>query len=187
MTSVHGRESAPMAEAYNFAQFGTLVDIGGGNGSLLITILNQYPDLRGILYDLPGVIERSRENVERAGLADRCELVAGNFFESVPDAADAYLMRHIIHDWTDEQCGAILKNCHAAMSDESTLLIAESVIPEGPDPFFGKLLDLTMLLIPGGQERTRAEYDQLLSANGFHLTNVVPTATEVSFVEARKA
>lgn len=187
MTSVHGRESAPMARAYDFGRFKTLADVGGGNGSLLITILQHYPNLKGVLYDLPGVVERTRGNIADAGLSDRCEVVAGSFFESIPTGADAYLMRHIIHDWNDERCGAILKNFREAMTPEATLLIAESVIPTDGEPFFGKMLDLTMLLLPGGQERTEQEYRELLAANGFEMTGLVPTETEVSFVEARVA
>lgn len=187
MTSVHGRESGPMAKAYNFSQFETLADIGGGNGSLLIEILREHPGVNGILYDLPGVIERTRANIERAGMSERIELIPGNFFESIPAGADAYLMRHIIHDWSDEQCGTILGNVHQVLGPAGKLLIAESVIPDGDEPFFGKLLDLTMLLIPGGQERTEVEYRHLLQSNGFELTQVIPTASEVSFIEGIKA
>lgn len=187
MTSVHGRESRPMAKAYNFSQFETLADIGGGNGSLLIEILREHPGVNGILYDLPGVIDRTRANVEQAGMSDRIELIPGNFFESIPAGADAYLMRHIIHDWNDEQCGTILGNVRQVIGPDGKLLIAESVIPDGDEPFFGKLLDLTMLLLPGGQERTEEEYRHLLQTNGFDLTQVVPTASEVSFIEGIKA
>lgn len=187
MTSVHGRESLPMAQAYDFNRFGTIVDIGGGNGSLLSTILREHPGVQGIVFDLPSVVARTEASIAQSGLADRLTLQTGSFFESVPSGADCYLMRHIIHDWTDEECGVILKNCHAAMSDEATLLIAESVIPAGNEPFFGKLLDLTMLLLPGGKERTADEYRALLAANGFEMTGIIPTATEVSFVEARKS
>ena len=187
MTSVHGRESLPMAQAYDFSQFGSMVDIGGGNGSLLATILGEYETLTGAIYDLPSVINRTRESLGSLPAGDRIELLSGNFFETAPEGFDCYLMRHIIHDWTDEECGIILKNCHAAMPDDAKLLIAESVIPAGNEPFFGKLLDLTMMLIPGGKERTEDEYRALLAKNGFEMTQVVPTETEVSFVEAVKA
>jgi hypothetical protein len=187
MTSVHGRESLPMAQAYDFSRFESVVDIGGGNGSLLSTILKEHPGVQGIVYDLPGVIARTKETIAQSGVEERLALQSGNFFKSVPAGADCYLMRHIIHDWTDEECGVILKNCHDAMSDDATLLIGESVIPENDEPFFGKLLDLTMLLIPGGKERTAEEYRTLLADNGYEMTQIVPTATEVSFVEARKS
>ncbi|MBD3672593.1 MAG: methyltransferase [Planctomycetaceae bacterium] len=187
MTSVHGRESLPMAKAYDFSQFGSLVDIGGGNGSLLATILGEHGSVNGAIYDLPNVIKRTRESLASSPVADRIELISGSFFESAPEGYDCYLMRHIIHDWTDEECGIILQNCHAAMPDGAKLLVAESVIPPGNEPFFGKLLDLTMMLIPGGKERTEEEYRKLFAENGFTLTQVVPTETEVSFVEAVKA
>lgn len=187
MTSVHGRESLPMAKSYDFSQFDSMVDIGGGNGSLLATILGEHDSVNGAIYDLPAVIHRTRESLATSPVADRIELLSGNFFESAPEGFNCYLMRHIIHDWTDEECGVILQNCHAAMPDDAKLLIAESVIPPGNEPFFGKLLDLTMMLIPGGKERTEEEYRTLLAENGFKLTQVVPTDTEVSFVEAVKA
>lgn len=186
MTSVHGRESLPMATAYDFSQFKSLVDIGGGNGSLLSTILSEHESVNGSIYDLFSVINRTQQSISNSPVEDRIELLSGNFFEAIPAGFDCYLMRHIIHDWTDEECGIILQNCHAAMPDQAKLLIAESVIPTGNEPFFGKLLDITMMLIPGGKERTEEEYRTLLADNGFELTQVVPTRTEVSFVEAVK-
>ena len=139
--------------------------------------------MKGILFDLPHVIERARPNIEAAGLGDRCQLVSGDFFQSVPSGADAYAMRHIIHDWDDEKSLTILKNCHAVMSPGNKLLLVESVIPPGNDPFMGKFLDLTMMLIPGGKERTADEYRELYDNAGFDLVRIVPTSTEVSVVE----
>ncbi|MDX1565715.1 MAG: methyltransferase, partial [Phycisphaeraceae bacterium] len=124
--------------------------------------------------------------IESDGLSDRCELVSGSFFESIPQGADAYFMRHIIHDWDEAKCHTILGHCHRAMKADSKLLIVESVIPEGNEPFGGKFLDLVMLLITGGRERTEAEYRELLEQTGFELTRVVPTESEVSVVEAVK-
>jgi hypothetical protein len=186
MVGIHGRESDAIAGAYDFSGIGVVADIGGGNGSQLAGILRKHPSMRGILFDLPHVIERARGPIESAGLADRCTLVAGSFFDSVPAGADAYLMRHIIHDWDDEKCLTILRRCHLAMSPNAKLLIAESVIPPGNDPFGGMFLDLVMLLIPGGKERTADEYRTLLGTAGFDLTRIIPTGTEVSIVEARK-
>jgi len=123
---------------------------------------------------------------EAAGLAERCQVVGGNFFEAVPTGADAYLMRHIIHDWDDDKAAKILQNVHRAMSKEGRLLVVEGVIPSGNEPCFGKLLDLTMLVIPGGKERTEAEYRKLFEAGGFQLTRIVPTPAEVSVIEGRK-
>jgi O-methyltransferase domain/Dimerisation domain len=188
MVSVHGRETAAMIDAYDFSAFRSVTDVGGGNGSTLCGILSRHPALRGTLYDLPGVIERAAKSVSQAGLSERVDLVAGNFFESAPRGADAYLLRHIIHDWNDEQAIRILKNVHTAIGgkgarERGRLLVVESVIPPGNDPFFGKLLDLTMLVIPGGQERTEEEYRRLFGKAGFHLARIVPTASEVSVIE----
>ncbi|MFT5528209.1 MAG: ubiquinone/menaquinone biosynthesis C-methylase UbiE [Pirellulaceae bacterium] len=186
MVGIHGRESDVILDAYDFSDIGVLADIGGGNGSLICRILQKHTNLQGVLFDLPHVIERANDPIEAAGLSDRCELVAGNFFESVPAGADAYLMRHIIHDWDDEKSLTILRNCHRAMSSHSKLLVVESVIPAGNEPFGGKFLDLVMLLIPGGKERTEDEYRTLFADAGFELTRVVPTGTEVGVIEARK-
>jgi hypothetical protein len=186
MVSVHGRETQAMLDAYDFAGIQILADLGGGNGSLLTAVLRKYPKMRGILYDLPGVATRAKANIEAAGLADRCQVIGGSFFESAPGGADAYLMRHIIHDWNDEQCVRILRNIHRAMGNDGTLLLVESVIPPGNEPFFGKLLDLTMLVIPGGQERTQEEYAALYQTAGYQLKRIVPTQAEVSVIEGRK-
>ena len=142
--------------------------------------------MKGILFDLPHVIERAKERILASALLDRCQLVSGSFFDAVPEGADAYILRHIIHDWDEEKCLTILRNCHRAMSSASKLLVIESVIPPGNEPFFGKFVDLQMLLIPGGKERTENEYRALLARAGFELTRIVPTATEVSIVEGRK-
>ena len=131
--------------------------------------------------------ERARANVEVAGLAARCQVVGGSLFESVPPGADAYLLRHIIHDWDDEKATAILRNVHRAMGSGGKLLIVESVIPPGNEPSFGKLLDLAMLVIPGGEERTEEEYRRLYQAAGFRLTRIVPTQAEVRAIEGQKA
>ena len=186
MVSIHGRETLAMIEAYDFSRFGTLADLGGGNGSLLTAVLRKTPRLKGVLFDLPHVVERARPNLTAAGLAERCQCQAGSFFEIAPPGADVYLMRHIIHDWNDEQCLSILRNIHRAAPANANLLLIESVITPGNEPSFGKLLDLTMLVIPGGKERTEAEYRALLAAGGFELKRIVPTAAEVSVIEAAK-
>lgn len=186
MVGIHGRESGAIAEAYDFSGLQILADIGGGNGSQLTAILQRHPHLRGILFDLPHVIERARERLTSAGMLNRCELVSGSFFDSVPPGADAYLMRHIIHDWDETKCHTILQNCHRAMTAKSKLLVVESVIPSGNGPFGGKILDLVMLLIPGGQERTEDEYRSLFQQANFRLTRVLPTASEVSIIEAER-
>lgn len=184
MTSIHGRETDAIAEVYDFASVRVLADIGGGNGSTIRGILGRFPNLQGILFDLPGVIERGRPANDEAGFAQRCRLTAGSFFESVPEGADVYLLRHIIHDWDDEKAVAILRTVRRAMQPSARLLIVESVIPPGNEPSFGKLLDLTMLVVPGGVERTESEYRAILHEAGFDLARVVPTRAEVSVIEA---
>jgi hypothetical protein len=186
MVGIHGRESDLITKAYDFRQVKTVADLGGGNGSQLIQILQRDPHLQGILFDLPHVIERARQAIDAAKLIDRCQLVAGSFFESIPEGADLYLMRHIIHDWDDEKSLCILRNCHRAMTPSAKLHLIESVIPPGNAPFGGKLLDLVMLLIPGGKERTEVEYRQLLGKAKFQLERVIPTDSEISIVEASK-
>jgi hypothetical protein len=187
MTGVHGPETRAMLNAYSLSGVRTLVDVGGGNGSTLCGVLARYPGLKGVLFDRPDVVERARANLDAAGLADRCTTVGGSFFESVPPGGDAYLLRRVIHDWDDEQALAILRNCRKAMTASARLLVVESVIPPGNNPSFGKLLDLVMLVMPGGLERTEAEYRQLYRDAGFRLTRVVPTDHEVSVIEGAPA
>lgn len=187
MTAIHGRETAATIAAYDFSQYSHLVDVGGGNGSQLVEILRACPSLRGTVFDLPNVVERTRRLIDEAGLARRCDAVGGSFFEEVPAGADGYVLRHIIHDWNDEQSLQILRTVRNAATDASRLLIVESVIPAGNDPGFAKLLDLTMLVIPGGKERTAEEYRALLAEAGWELTSITPTTAEVSVLEGRVA
>jgi hypothetical protein len=184
MVGIHGRETAAVIAAYDFGPIKVLADIGGGNGSNLSAILQSQPALRGILFDLPHVVERARSAIDAAGVPNRCQLVGGSFFEDVPAGADAYLMRHIIHDWDEEKSQTILRCIRRRIPADGRLLIVESVIPPGNEPFGAKFLDLTMLAIPGGKERTREEYDALLSSTGFRLTRIVPTTTEISVIES---
>jgi hypothetical protein len=186
MVGIHGRESSAILDAYDLSGIGILADIGGGNGSQITEILKKYPEMNGVLFDLPHVVERAQGRIEASGLQGRCKLVPGSFFDAVPPGAGAYVLRHIIHDWDEEKCLTILRNCHRAMSAGSKLLLIESVIPSGNEPFPGKFLDLVMLLIPGGKERTREEYRVLFEQSGFELTRIVPTGAEVSIVEGRK-
>lgn len=187
MTGVHGRETEAMLEAYDFSGIKTLADLGGGNGSVLLAILKKYPAMQGVLHDLPGVVERARTNLEASGLEGRCQVVAGSFFETVPPGADAYFMRHIIHDWDDEKSLTILRHCRRATSPGGRLLLVEGVVPPGNEPSISKFFDLAMLVLPGGMERTEDEYRQLLETAGFRLVRIVPTRTWVSVIEAEPA
>lgn len=187
MTAIHGSETGPMLEAYDFSGINTLCDIGGGNGSLLLEALRRNPHMQGLLFDLPGVIDRANHHIAAAGMSDRCRAESGDFFQAVPSGADAYLMRHIIHDWDDEKATTILRNCCNRLDPGGRVLVVEFVVPPGNGPSFSKLLDLTMLLIPEGAERTVEEYRALFAAAGLRLSRVVNTAAEVSVIEAVKA
>jgi hypothetical protein len=183
MTAVHGAETAAMLDAYDFQGAGTLVDVGGGNGSLLIETLKRHPNLRGVLFDRPDVIERASPGLPAAGLGPRCAAVSGDFFVAVPPGGDAYVLRHIIHDWDDERSRIILKNCRAVLPPGGRVLVVESVLAPGDAPDWAKLLDLTMLVIPGGMERTEAEFAALLASAGLRLARVVRTRAEVCVIE----
>lgn len=160
MTGIHGRETEPVLDAYNFAAFRSVVDIGGGNGLALAAILNRHPAIHGTLFDLPAVADRARSIIAGSGLSGRCRIEGGDFFSSVPAGADVYIMRHIIHDWNDRDAITILRNCRDAMNPDGKILVVETVIPPGNEPSFGKWLDLMMLLV-GGRERSQEEYGRL--------------------------
>jgi hypothetical protein len=184
MTNGSALESAVIAASYDFSSIQTLVDVAGGQGLLIASILKSNPTLKGILFDQPYVIERAKPFMEAEGVLERCQLAAGNFFESVPGGGDAYILKHIIHDWDDERAIAILKQCHKVMPANGKVLVAEQVIPPGNEPFMGKFFDLHMLVMTsGGRERTEAEYRALFEKAGFKLTRIVPTQEEVSIIE----
>jgi hypothetical protein len=184
MIGFHGDEPLAVAAAYDFSGCETIVDVGGGTGNLLAAILDRNPRARGILADVPHVVREAPALIEPRGLADRLSVEAVDFFESVPAGGDAYLLSHVIHDWNEDQCLTILGNCRRAMKPRSRLLIVEMVLPAGDTPHPGKLLDLAMLVMPGGQERTEEQYCTLLSNAGLRLTHVLPTESAVSVVEA---
>ncbi|MBW4679715.1 MAG: methyltransferase [Microcoleus vaginatus WJT46-NPBG5] len=185
MTGITATHNIAIVAAYDFSSISKLADIAGGHGSLIAAILNANPKMEGILFDQPHVIAGAVPLLESQGVADRCKLIAGNFFESVPAGCDAYIMKSIIHDWDDEQALAILKNCRKAMTRKnSKLLLVEVVIPAANEASMGKLIDLEMLVMAGGRERTEAEYRTLLGAAGFELTKIIPTESPVSLVEA---
>ncbi len=186
MTSIHGHETRAMLEAFDLSDIKTFADIGGGNGTNMIGVLNKYPDMNGILFDLPHVTARAEENLKRSGLSDRCRIVGGDFFGSIPGGADVYFMRHIIHDWDDDRSERILRNVAAAAAEGAKLLVVEHVLPKGNEPSFGKLLDINMLLLPGGVERTADEFTRLYESAGFRLTRVVPFSGDLSVVEGVK-
>ena len=160
------------------------MDVGGATGNLLTAVLGSAPGARGILYDLPHVVRDAPQLIQSRGLKDRVTIEAGSFFERVPSGGDAYMLSHIIHDWSEAQCLTILENCRRAMKPGGRLLLIEMVLPPGNTPHPGKVLDMMMLVGPGGQERTAEEYGRLLRQAGFRLTRVVPTESAVSVIEA---
>jgi hypothetical protein len=184
MTAFGGRATEAVLDAYDLSGVRILADVGGGLGSNLTRILRRYPAMRGVLFDQPHVVERARPLLEGAGVAGRCSVEGGDFFETAPGGADAYLLGHILHDWDDDRAGRILDNLRRAMPAGARLLVIENVLRDGGGPF-GGLLDLHMMVVGGGLERTEAEYRQLFAAHGFRLTRVVPTAGDVSVVEGR--
>ncbi len=170
-------------EAYDFSGIGTLVDVAGGHGSVLTAILEKHPQMRGILFDLEHVVAGARPRLEKLQLADRVQLASGDFFQSVPAGGDAFVMKHIIHDWDDARALTILKNCRQA-SPRAKVVLLEAVLPSGNEMHFGKLLDLEMLTLPGGRERTRDEFRALFAQAGYRLARVVPTKSPLSVIEA---
>jgi hypothetical protein len=184
MIGFHGAEPPAVAAAYDFSDVGTLVDVGGASGHLLTTILQRHPKTRGILFDLPHVVRDAPALIGPRGLTDRVAIQSGSFFDSVPAGGDAYLLSHIIHDWREDLCLTILGHCRRAMNSGGRVLIIEMVLPPADTPHPGKMLDVMMLVGPGGQERTAEEYDALLQKAGFRLNRIVPTASAVSIVEA---
>jgi len=187
MTSFHGYETGAMLDAYDFSGIGVLADLGGGNGSLLAGILRRYPRMRGILFDMDHVVARAGQSAHIQAVAERCTSVAGSFFETAPSGADAYLMRHVLHDWTDEQCVSILRNVRRVVPQQGRLLIVECVVPPGNERSISKDYDILMMVGPQGLERTEAQFRSLFQQSGFEVTGITPTSSMISVIEAAPA
>ena len=176
-----------VAAIYDFSPVGKVVDVGGGNGALLVGILGAHPHLEGIVLDTPQVAERATQEIAAAGLADRCRAVGGDFFDDVPSGGDAYLLKHVIHDWADERAIAILHNCHRVMEPGAKLLVIEGVYPDRIDQSLesrgAAANDVNMLVSTGGRQRSEAEFRSLYDAAGFNLNRVIPTPAMVSIIE----
>jgi len=187
MASISRTENPAVAEAGDFSKIRTLVDVGGSQGHLLAEVLRANPRLKGILFDLPSAVERARKApyLNAKGIAGRVELVGGDFFQSVPEGADAYMMKYVLHDWDDTLCVRILENCRRAMARGGRVLVVDTVIPPGNGPHWGKLLDIAMLAGTGGRERTAAEFKELFAAAGFKLRQIRPTSCPLSIVEGQ--
>jgi hypothetical protein len=188
MTAFSAQVAPAALRAYDFSGIEVLVDVAGGHGELLMSIASAYPHLRGILFDVDHVAAGAAARIQAAGLADRVQTAAGDFFKSVP-AADSYILKHIIHDWDDERATLILENIRRAMTRTaaSRVVLLESVLQPANQPDFGKLIDVEMMLMPGGRERTAEEFGALFERAGFTLSRIVPTESPLSVVEARPA
>jgi O-methyltransferase domain/Dimerisation domain len=187
MSAVTAVANEEILSLYDFSGFKKLVDIGGGHGGLITSILKAHPNLKGVLFDAPEVVTVALKKIEAAGLADRCEAVAGDFFKSVPAGADAYLLKWIIHDWDDERSIRIFNNCRSQIAPNGRLILVDCVVPDADEPHFSKFIDLNMLVMTGGKERTTQEFRELLAASGFTLLRVVPTKVPTSIIEAEPA
>jgi hypothetical protein len=171
-------------DAYDFSGIATLVDVAGGHGEVLTSTLQRYPSMRGILCDLDHVIAGAEQRIRSLGLENRCEIRSCDFFKEVPQGGDAYIMKHIIHDWDDDRAVTILRNIRKAMNSGGRVILLESVLQPGSAADFGKLIDVEMLMIPGGRERTESEFRTLFDRAGFNLTCIVPTQSPLSVIEA---
>jgi len=171
--------------AYDFSGARTIMDVGGGNGSMTIAILERTPEVRGLVVDLPYIEGPARERIRAAGLESRMRFEPVNFFERVPQGADVHMLKFILHDWNDEESVQILKNCRAAIAPDGRLVAVEMVVPEQIQPDFVHVMDLNMLVMTGGLERTAKEYETLFAKAGFRLSRVVPTESPFSVIEAR--
>jgi hypothetical protein len=191
MTGIAASMHHAAMEAYDFSRFESLIDVGGGHGHLLASILKANPSMRGSVYDQAHVIGGAAPMYKSLGVSDRAGAMAGSFFESIPahpgnvaPGKSAYIMSHILHDWNDEQCLTILTLARAAAKPGTTLLVFDAVIPPGNNPDFGKLMDLNMMALITGRERTADEFRELLGKTGFRVTRIVPTKSSVSIVES---
>ncbi len=186
MTSISLMVIPAVLEAYDFSGMGTLCDVAGGHGMLLTSILKKHPDLSGILFDLEHVVAGGRERIQAEALSSRCGTASGDFFQAVP-AADNYIMKHIIHDWDDQKAATILRNCAKAMRGNGKILLVEAVLSQGNDPHLGKLIDIEMLAMPGGRERSEPEFAELFKEAGLRLNRVIQTQAPLWVLEAVKA
>ena len=187
MSANTARSVSALVSAYAFPASGVVIDIGGGHGAFLAGVLQAHPGLRGVLFDQPHVVEGAAPTLEAAGVAERCVRVGGDFFTPPLPTGDIYLLRQVIHDWDDAQGSAILRHCAQAMAQDGKVLVIEALIPPGNDPSPVKLLDLHMLVMTGGRQRTEEEYRQLYAAAGLRLLRIIPTNTQFTIVEGARA
>jgi SAM-dependent methyltransferase len=187
MTDLSSGDGPVVVASYDFSRFECIVEVGGGLGALLAAILENAPKLRGVLFDMPYVIEQARKAPMLGSFAARCEFVGGSFFDGVPKGADAYIMKHIIHDWDDERASQILCNCRNAIRPGGKLLIVDRVVGPANQPDQAKWFDIEMLVNPGGLERSQLEWQRLIATSGFRLERIVPMPAPQSILEATPA
>jgi hypothetical protein len=179
-------ENAAIVSSYDFMHFRKMVDVGGGQGGFLAAVLNAYPSARGTLYDRDAVVEQPAY-LTTAGLINRCEVVAGDFFESVPSGGDAYILKRILHDWNDESSVRILRTCRNAMDAKARILVVDAVVPQGNEPHPSKVMDILMMVLLEGRERTEQEFQELFRLAGLKLTKIVATPSVLSIIEGERA
>jgi hypothetical protein len=186
MTSASKMLIPALLSAFSFKKFKNIIDIGGGEGQLLASILSRAPKSKGVVFDLPGVISRTSEIIKNHTLAGRMVAQEGDFFESIPDGGDLYMLKSVLHDWDDESSGKILRNLHKVMDQKSRLLVIEAVLDEGNQASFGKMTDILMMVAAGGRERTHTQWDNLLASSGFKIRKIHPTISHHCIIEAVK-
>jgi SAM-dependent methyltransferase len=184
MTNLSSMLAYAVLMAYNFSGMSSIVDVGGGQGELLEKILQLNPKMTGAVLDIPRTIETAHQELIGEARKGRCSYIAGDFFDSVPEGADAYLLCGVIHDWDDDRAVVILRNCRRAMAKNGRVLLVDMVVPENDTSSFSKLLDLNMLVMNGGRERTKSDFCALLAAAGYKHTRIIPTIAPQSIVEA---
>jgi hypothetical protein len=179
--------ASAVLESYDFAGVDTIMDVGGGNGSLALAILGKHPGMKGKIVDLPYMQDQAHAGIRSAGAAERCGFEACDFFESVPKGADLHVLKFILHDWTDEECGRILRRCRESLAPGGRLLVVEMLVPDEIRPDFVMLMDLNMLVVTGGRERTEADFAALFEKAGFRLMRTIPTKSPFSLLQAKPA
>jgi hypothetical protein len=187
MADLSNARDVSAISGYDFGRFKTVVDVGGGEGMLVRSVLREFPGVSGMLYDLPAVIERARPRIEAAGVAERCALLPGSFFDCVPSGGDAYMLKQVLHDWPDDDAVRILTRCREALPSDGRVLIIEVVVPESEEPSIAKLSDIEMLVITGGRERTLGEYEVLLERAALRYLRAHETRSPFTIIEAARA
>ena len=193
MTNLSAMAVGAALEAYDFSSFRSIVDVGGGHGFAICSILQKYPQMEGVLFDLQDIVPGADKRIREYGLQERCRTAFGDFFQAVPEGGDVYFMKHILHDWTDEQATTILRNCRRALDSKRNgnrsgkVVLLEFVVPPGNQPHPSKIIDIEMLFFPGGRERMEQEWRDLFADAGFRLSRIVPTKSPFSVIEAEVA